>query len=151
MTAGGAALVRAFWSAMNGNDWGAVAERFLAPDFTAFWPQSAEVIEGRDAFARINAAFPGQGGWRFQIVSLLADSADSTAPDAVSPGNGDNIRVVTDTRITQADHNITARVITFHDIAGGLIRRQTEFWPDPYPVPEWRRGMLTLDPQRARF
>lgn len=130
-----AALVSGFWSAMNDNDWRAVADCFLAKNFEGLWPQSSEVIEGRDAFAMVNGAFPGQGGWRFQIVSLLSE--------------GD--RVVSDTRITQSDLQIVARAITFHQIEQGLIRRQTEFWPDAYPVPEWRAGMLPVDPARAQF
>lgn len=126
-------LIRDFWAAMNGNDWRAVAARFLADDFEGLWPQSSEVVAGPDAFARVNGAFPGQGGWRFQIVSLLVD--------------GD--RAVSDTRVTQAELGFVARAITFHDIADGLIRRQTEFWPDAYPVPDWRVGLLILDPSRA--
>lgn len=130
-----AALVAAYWAAMNGNDWADVARRFLADDFVGLWPQSAEIIAGRDDFVRVNGAFPGQGGWRFDIVSLL----------------GDGPRAVSDTRITQGALGITARAITFHDIAGGKIARQTEFWPDPYPVPDWRRGLLATDPERAAF
>lgn len=126
-------LIRDFWRDMNGNDWRAVAARYLADDFEGFWPQSAEVIGGRDDFARVNGAFPGQGGWRFRIVSLLADGE----------------RAVSDTGVTQKDLAITARAITFHEIAGGRIRRQTEFWPDPYPVPDWRAGLLAVDPSRA--
>ena len=129
-------IVAAYWQAMNGNDWAAVAARFLAPDFTCIWPQSAEIICGRDDFVRVNAGFPGQGGWRFEIVSMIAD--------------GD--RCASDCRITQPDLEITARAVTFHEIgSAGLIQRQTEFWPDPFPVPEWRRGLLATDPERARF
>lgn len=127
------ALIRDFWAAMNGNDWRAVAARFLADDFEGLWPQSSEVIAGRDAFARVNGAFPGQGGWRFQIVSLLAD--------------GD--RAVSDVRVTQDELAVIARAITFHDLRDGQIRRQTEFWPDAYPVPDWRAGLLIVDPART--
>lgn len=127
--------VRDFWQDMNGNDWRTVAARHLADEFEGFWPQTSEVIGGRDDFARVNGAFPGQGGWRFRVVSLLVD------------GN----RVVSDTRVTQDDLSITARAITFHEIEDGLIRRQTEFWPDANPVPAWRAGLLTVDPSRARL
>ncbi|MDO5706801.1 MAG: hypothetical protein Q4G49_17245 [Paracoccus sp. (in: a-proteobacteria)] len=37
-------LIRDFWTAMNGNDWQAVADAFLADDFIGLWPQSSEVI-----------------------------------------------------------------------------------------------------------
>lgn len=130
-----ARLISDFWQAMNGNDWGSVADRFLAEDFVALWPLSAEVIEGREQFAHINGAFPGQGGWRFELVSLLAQ----------------NDEAVSDIRVTQPDLQVVVRVITFHRIENGLIAQQTEFWPDPYPVPDWRKGMLTVDPERARY
>lgn len=128
-------LVRDYWQAMNGNDWGAVAQRFLAPDYRCVWPQSAEVILGRDGFARVNGAFPGQGGWRFQVIALT----------------GDDDSIASDTRITQPDLGITARAVTFHQVANGLIVQQTEFWPEPYDVPEWRKGMTRVDPAQARF
>lgn len=128
-------VVRAFWQAMNGNDWEEVARRFLAPDFTLIWPQTAEIIGSPEQFALVNAAFPGQGGWRFELVALTGDGRSAAS----------------DTRITQAELGITARAITFHQIHEGLISAQTEFWPDTYPVPEWRRGMLRIDPARAPF
>ena len=31
-----------------------------------------------------------------------------------------------------------ARAITFHTVENGLIKKQTEFWPDDYEAPEWR-------------
>lgn len=127
--------VRAFWQAMNGNDWAAVAGRFLAPGFTLTWPQTGEVIDSPAEFVAVNAAFPGQGGWRFELIALT--------------GGGDE--AASDTRITHPGLGITARALTFHCLQGRLIAAQTEFWPDPYPVPEWRRGLLAVDRNRARF
>lgn len=131
MSAG--ATVRAFWEAMNGNDWAGVAARFLAPGFTAIWPQSGEVIEGAADFAKVNAAFPGQGGWRFEVIEVVEQ--------------GD--RAVSDVRVTNG--GTVARVVTFHEVADGRIRAQREFWPDAYPVPDWRLGLLRVDPDRAAF
>lgn len=128
-----ATLVKDFWMAMNGNDWRAVAGRFLAHDFVGLWPQSSEVIDGPEDFIRVNGAFPGQGGWRFEIISLTSE----------------DIRVVSDTRVSHAGLGITARAITFHQISEGKIRQQNEFWPDTYPVPEWRQGLLRIDPDAA--
>ena len=77
-------IVRGFWAAMRGNDFTAAAHRWLAPDYLGLWPQTAEVIRGPDAYARVNNAFPGQGDWQFEEIWLIAD------------GN----RVATDMRIT---------------------------------------------------
>ncbi|WBU64147.1 nuclear transport factor 2 family protein [Paracoccus aerodenitrificans] len=128
-------IVRSFWAAMDGNDYQAVADRFLSPGFIALWPLTGEVIEGRDAFAAVNAGFPGQGDWRFEEISLV----------------GQNDRIATDIRVTNAPLNITARVLTFHELEGDFILRQTEFWPDPYPIPDWRSGMLRVDNDLARW
>lgn len=126
--------VRAFWQSMRSNDWQAAAAH-LAPDYRGLWPQTGEVMEGRAGFAAMQAAFPGQGGWQFEEIALLADGP----------------RVVTDMRITHATLDLCARAITFHDTADGLITRQTEFWPDPYPVPDWRRGLAPVRPDLAPY
>lgn len=125
--------VAAFWQAMGSNDWAAVAARHLTPDFVLTYPQTGEIIEGQEGFARLNGAFPGQGGWRFEMVSLVAEAT----------------RAVSDMRVTHDTLGFAARAMTFHDVAGGLIRRQTEFWPEPYPVPEWRAGMFPRGPGMA--
>ena len=128
-------IVRGFWGAMRDNDFAATAHRWLAPDYLGLWPQTAEVIRGPDAYARVNDAFPGKGDWRFEELSLLAD--------------GD--RVVTDMRITNAPLEIIVRCLTFHEIRAGQITRQTEFWPDSYPVPAWRLGLLAVDPEISKW
>ena len=48
----------------------------------------------------------------------------------------DGDRVVTDMRVTNAALEITIHCLTFHDIRDGQIIRQTEYWPDTYPVPD---------------
>ncbi len=118
-------VVESFWQTMRGNDFYA-AGRWLADDFECHWPQSSEVICGRDNFAAINTQYPAKGLWRFDIVSLVYE--------------GDT--VVTDVLVT--DGNVKARAITFHVVDNGLIKRQTEFWPDPFEPPAWRRQWVKL-------
>ena len=126
-------IVRGFWDAMRVNDFDAAAHRWMSPDYVGLWPQTAEVIRGPESYARVNNAFPGKGDWKFDEMSLLADGP----------------RVVTDMRISNATLEVSIRCITFHDIADGQIVRQTEFWPDSYPVPAWRIGILEVDPLTA--
>lgn len=135
MTQSTAKVIFDYWDAMNSNDWQSVADIYLAADFICLWPQSSEVLSGRDDFVRVNSAFPGQGGWRFEIISVTADAA----------------KAASDVRVTNCDLAITVRVITFHEIVDGQIAKQTEFWPDPYLVPDWRKGMLAVDPDMAQF
>ncbi|WP_233407708.1 nuclear transport factor 2 family protein [Marinomonas spartinae] len=114
-------IVLAYWQAMRSNDFFA-ASQYLAENFRCEWPQSNEVILGRENFANINSYYPANGIWTFQLNSIVVEER----------------QVVTD--VTVSDGTRTDRVITFHtvDIETGLIAKQTEFWPENYPAPDWR-------------
>lgn len=128
-------IVRSFWEAMRSNDFTAAAQRWFAPDYIGLWPQTAEVIRGPGDYARVNNLFPGRGDWGFEEISLLTEGP----------------RVVTDMRITNRPLEILIRCLTFHETRDGLITRQTEFWPEDYPVPAWRKGLLEVDPKIAQW
>ncbi len=50
-------VVLSFWNAMKTNDF-AKASEWLSLDFEGFWPQSGELILGRENFVAINAHYP---------------------------------------------------------------------------------------------
>ena len=112
-------VVKAFWSAMQSNDFAAASE-FLHEDYVLEWPQSVERIRGRANFVAVNVNYPAQGRWEFTIHRILAE--------------GDE--VISDVSVT--DGVLRARVITFSTVRDGKIWRQTEFWPDPFEAPAWR-------------
>jgi ketosteroid isomerase-like protein len=112
-------IVRKFWDTMATNDFHAVAQ-LLHDDYILEWPQSGERIRGRENFASINTFYPTEGIWRFTINSLIAE--------------GD--MVVSDVSVSDGTRN--DRVITFSSIREGKIRKQVEFWPEPFAAPEWR-------------
>lgn len=112
-------VVLAFWKAMQSNDFVA-ASKWLTEDFQGHWPQSSEVIMGRENFAAVNTAYPAKGRWSFVINSIVCEGEE----------------VVTDVSITDGD--IKARAITFSTVQSGLICKQVEFWPDDYEAPKWR-------------
>ena len=97
------------------------ASTWLDPDFEYYMPQSGEHLSGRTAFAEVNAAYPTDGTWTFAIRSVVADGSEAVSDVAVSDGT---------------QH---ARAVTFHTVRNGLILRQIEYWPDPYPAPDWRK------------
>ena len=105
---------------MNTNDFGSVGA-LLADGYRLEWPQSGEVIRGRDDFVAVNENYPANGPWRFTIHTLLADGP----------------QVVSDVSVT--DGLVEARVITFSTVEDSLIVKQLEFWPEPFAAPEWRR------------
>lgn len=90
----------------------------LHENFVMEFPQSRERFRGRDNFLAFNAAYPGK--WRCKILQAVASGDD----------------VVTETEVT--DGNTTVVAITFFTVQDGLIVSAREYWPDPYPAPEWR-------------
>jgi hypothetical protein len=76
--------------------------------------------------AELNSNYPSDGPWKYCVNSIVCE------------GN----RVVTDVSI--ADSTVSARAITFHTVENGLITRQTEFWPDNYDAPEWRKQWVKI-------
>lgn len=119
------ATLRRFWSAMEANDFFAAAQ-CLSEDCLIHWPQSAEIIRGRAGFIAVNAAYPVTGRWSVVLHSLISQGC----------------LVVTD--VTIHDQVQAARCIGFYDVHEGFIRNATEWWPDPMPVPDWRRGLTEV-------
>ncbi len=39
---------------------------------------------------------------------------------------------------------MNAKAITFHTVENELITRQTEYWPENYEAPEWRRQWVGI-------
>jgi limonene-1,2-epoxide hydrolase len=111
-------LIRAFWKAMQANDWETAAE-FLAPDCVIDWPCSGEQIVGRNDFAAVQARYPtNTGRWSFDVHRLVDDGET----------------VVSEVTVTDGEQS--ARVIAFSDIDGDLVVRQVEYWPTAYdPLP----------------
>jgi len=113
------ALVERYWALMNGNDFRAVGA-LLADDFVLDYPQSGERFRGREQNAQINERYPSPGPWHFTLDRLLVDGE----------------RAVTDVRVRGAA--VEARAISFFELRDGRIQRITEYWPEPFPAPEWR-------------
>ncbi len=124
-------VVLSFWNAMKTNDF-AKASEWLSLDFEGFWPQSGELILGRANFVAINAHYPANGHWLFNIHSVVCE--------------GDS--VVTDVSITDGVQK--ARAITFHTVENGLIIKQKEFWPDEMLPQEWRAQWVKIVSNQPR-
>jgi ketosteroid isomerase-like protein len=112
-----------FWRLMATNDFYAV-KQVLSNAFVLDWPQSNERIRGADNFARMNAEYPTDSRWRFEIKRLVA-SADE---------------VVTHVAVT--DGKQSAEAISFFSVKDGEIVRMEEYWPESYDAPR-NRAHLT--------
>lgn len=113
-------VVRRFWQVMGSNDFHA-ASLCLTGDYRLHWPQSGEVLEGRANFAAVNAAYPANGVWTFDLRRIV----------------GDGVQIVTEVGVS--DGVVQSRALTFHTVRGELIAFQREFWPEPFEAPEWRK------------
>ncbi|MEM7507129.1 MAG: nuclear transport factor 2 family protein [Pseudomonadota bacterium] len=118
-------IIRTFWNVMATNDFARASQK-LDPEFEYYMPQSGEYLRGRQDFAALNTAYPAAGPWTFAIRSIIADGLQGVSDVVVSDGD------------------MTARAITFHTIRAVLIWRQVEYWPDPYPAPEWRARWVRI-------
>lgn len=98
----------------------------LTEDFRLQWPQSDEIIEGRENFAALNAAYPAKGLWTFDLRRIV----------------GDGDQIVTEVLVSDGDTRATA--LTFHTVRGNLIALQREFWPGPFEPPSWRSAWVRL-------
>jgi limonene-1,2-epoxide hydrolase len=118
-------VVKKFWQTMETNDFAAAA-KFLTEDFRCLWPQSSELIEGRENFIKINENYPTRGKWHFEILFVMAE----------------NDRVVTEVEVKNDE--VTARVITFHEVENGLIKNQVEYWPENFAAQTWRQQWVRI-------
>jgi len=116
---GNRAVVQQFWEAIHNNDFRKAAS-CLHDDYLLEWPQSGELIRGRDNFAAVNEHYPAAGPWRVTVHRLIAE--------------GDEVA----SEVTVTDGKISARAITFSDLSDGKIVHQTEYWPDPFEAAAWR-------------
>lgn len=90
----------------------------LHDDFVCEWPQSGERIRGRDNYVALNAHYPGR--WRIAVQRLFVC--------------GDQV-------ISQVRLEFDGKVdycTSFFEFRDGRIVKETDFWSETYPAPEWR-------------
>lgn len=114
-------VVLALWEAFDRQDF-AAAGALLADDFVCEWPQSGELIRGRDNFIAVNTHYPGE--WHIRVARVVA--------------GGDE--VVTEAEASWGEKRAWA--VSFFRLRGGQITHLREFWPDPYPPQDWRAGWV---------
>jgi ketosteroid isomerase-like protein len=113
-----AEVVRAFWSAIEARDWERVHE-VCDERFVYTLPQSGERFD-RERFVRMNREYPGD--WHLSIDTLVEGGELVVTEVAVS----------SDARVDRA--------VSFFEVRGDKILSLREYWPEPFAIPEWRRG-----------
>jgi hypothetical protein len=117
-------VVAAFWAAANDRDWPTFAE-LVAEGVVYEGPQTRERVRGRDAFLRLNVeGFPGD--WHFAIVRIVGQ--DRCAASWV--------------QLSYPDGGPQDGLCFFELDDQGRIDKITDFWPDPYDLPEQRAHLV---------
>jgi hypothetical protein len=117
-------VVSAYWVAANERDWSSFAE-LLAEDVVYEAPQSRERVRGRDNYVRFNTeGFPGR--WHLEVVRIV----------------GEGSHAVSWLDFTNADGTNQPALCFFELNDDNEIARITDFWPDPYDLPEQRAHLV---------
>jgi ketosteroid isomerase-like protein len=117
---GAAEVVAAYWAAANDRDWTAFGG-LLADDVVYEGPQTRERVRGRDAYIRFNVE-GFQGDWHLEVVRVVGDGRPAASW----------------IQFTNADRTEQPGLCFFDLDGDGKISHITDFWPDPYELPETR-------------
>lgn len=120
-------VVVAFWDAFDRFEFEAVGH-LLHDDFVCEWPQSGELIRGRDNMIAVNKHYPGQ--WRI-FVDRIVDSGD-----------------VVVTEIRAVDGDVSNPAVSFFEFSEGKIVKIREYWPDVMEAQSWRTQWVEKLPIR---
>ncbi|TWD80400.1 SnoaL-like protein [Kribbella amoyensis] len=115
------ALAGRYFATMAARDWDAFAA-LVAEDVVYELPQTSERITGRDDYVRFNREYPGD--WRLEVTRLLVDGDTAAASMNFTVGAEQLVGLV------------------FLEVGDGLVRRVTDFWPEPYEPPTGREHLV---------
>lgn len=113
-------IVRRYFETMAARDWDAFGA-LLAEDVVYEMPQTAERITGRDRLVQFNREYPGD--WRISVTRLIVDGDSAAGTMNFTVGDDEMVGLV------------------YLELTDGLIRRVTDFWPEPYEPPAGREHL----------
>lgn len=117
-------IVARYWEAANARDWDACGE-LVADDVVYRGPQAREEVRGREAYLRFNIeGFPGK--WTIEVLRIVAE--------------GDH--AASWIEATLEDGEVQTGLCFFELDAAGKVARITDFWPEPYELPESRAHLV---------
>ncbi|MGZ8474629.1 MAG: nuclear transport factor 2 family protein [Candidatus Limnocylindria bacterium] len=101
------------------------ASELAAPDMVQEWPQSGERIRGLDNIAAINQGYEGATGTapKMTLRRILKPGAAWVVESTIDYGDGTPVSFVS---IIETN-------------AEGKIVKQTDYFANPFPAPEWRQ------------
>ena len=93
----------------------------VAEDFVQEWPQTGEMVRGRQACMNVMANYPG-GPPQIEMGRISGEGDHWVVESTTTYPGGDVYHVMT--------------AIEFRD---GLLVRQTDYFGPEFPAPEWRQ------------
>ena len=119
--------VEQFLKAMAANDIEA-QERLLSDDFVEEYPQSGEVIRGKENRRAIMENYPGG-------APRETSTAGAKPKPPILTGAGDNFTAAG--QITYPNGE-TWQVVSLIEVRDGTIRKMTSYFGAPFEAPAWR-------------
>ena len=126
-------IVTRFWGHFNAREW-RQAKLLLADDFEAHWPQSRELIKGRDNFIEVNQTYPGTHNIEVQEVKFEYDRSDLEC-------HVTTVVYIVSKMPDGKELNLFA-VSFFVLNSEKQIKSATEYWADTSDAPEWRKHLV---------
>jgi ketosteroid isomerase-like protein len=118
------AIVERYWRAMTDGDLRTVGELFT-DDVLVEWPQSGERFQGKEKCLNLFANYPGGSP---KLVELRRIS-----------GHGD---VVVGEMVLDYPDGKRYDTVGIFEFRDGKIAHETDYFAEPFPVPEWRMQWL---------
>lgn len=113
-------IVRRYFETMSARDWDGFGA-LMAEDAVYELPQTGELITERGRVVSFNRDYPGD--WRLSVTRLIADGETAAA----------SMNFTLDGEAMVA--------LVYFELAGGLITRVTDFWPETYEPPAGREHL----------
>ncbi len=142
-------VVDRYARAVQDRDWRAV-HAMLHPDYVGEFPQSGEIIRGRDNFEAIYSQMEEQlpaaehletTGEPPQHVQVAASMGFGMPIIVVTGGGGDSYTVSGEVEYPNGDMYHVVSILHLQD---GLIDRETVYFAEPFEPPPWRRQWVEI-------
>ena len=123
----------------------------LHPDYEGRYPQSGEVIRGRDAYRAVTERYPGRESAPITVtVTAIQGATDEFVARPSWPawtvvhlsGSDDQFTVAGPIHYPNGETWHAVAMLTLKD---GKIWRETDYFAAPFDVPEWRRPLVEVE------
>lgn len=137
----GSQVVERYVDAMRRHEWDTV-ESLVHPDVTVRYPQSGEVIRGREAYLDMLRHYPG-GGPPEQEIEITHGADESVSVSSPLPFGMPSVTFsgATDTYTCQTLVSYPDGLyhgVLILQLRDGKIHEDTSYFAQPFDAPEWR-------------